>query len=268
MVQPNTDDILRIAEEKQDKVCEVPWHPRLWGCGYKEYWRVSLRLQVPLLIKVLEHYLEFSCVASLSGLYAGECFVWFWPLMKTPISRYLTLVTAHRLDIILTGFRTHRTLDIVSGLQKTGIGIESRVGRERSNNAFSAETGHKFSRSSTRHDLVKPVGGREDERFDLTRISTCFFRSFAWQDWTILVPGVSDCEPGQVRDLVITKLVTRSRSQSILSPADHHTLKQKLCPRPFIIIVCCTSYSFSCVADGIISNWSPGANIIVSCSDN
>ena len=102
--------------------------------------------------------------------------------MKTPISRYLTLLT--RLDMILTGHC----------LQKTGIGIEmSRVGKEQSNNAFSAETGHKFSRSSTRHDLVKPVG-REDERFDLTRISTCLFvlwreKTEPFYNWTVSVSG-------------------------------------------------------------------------------
>ena len=186
--------------------------------------------------------------------------------MKTPISRYLTLVTAHRLDIILTGFRTHRTLDIVSGLQKTGIEIESRVGRERSNNAFSAETGHKFSRSSTRHDLVKPVGGREDERFDLTRISTCFFRSFAWKDWTILVPGVfwlwprsgpgscnyKTCHPEPESEHFITSRPSHFETKTLSASIYNH----------------CVLYSCSFVADGIISNWSPGANIIVSCSDN
>ena len=155
--------------------------------------------------------------------------------MKTPISRYLTLLT--RLDMILTGHC----------LQKTGIGIEmSRVGKEQSNNAFSAETGHKFSRSSTRHDLVKPVG-REDERFDLTQISTCPFvlwreKTEPFYNWTELCLCRADCDPGQVLDVIITKLVTRSRTRSILSPADHPTLKQKL--HPFIIIIVLWLYSW------------------------
>ena len=145
--------------------------------------------------------------------------------MKTPISRYLTLLT--RLDMILTGHC----------LQKTGIGIEmSQAGKERSNNAFSAETGHKFSRSSTRHDLVKHVGSKDE------RSHSNFNLLFPFRNMKRLnyfsprsVCAGPDCDPGQVRDLVITKLVTRSRSRGILSPADRHTLKQKL--HPFIIIV-------------------------------
>ena len=145
--------------------------------------------------------------------------------------------TWHYIDWI----RPHRTLDIVSGLPKTGIGIEmSRVGRrERSNNAFSAETGHKFSRSSTRHDLVKHVGS-EDERSHSNFNLLFPFRNMKRLNYFSprSVCAGPDCDPGQVRDLVITKLVTRSRSRGILSPADRHTLKQKLHPDPFIIIVC------------------------------
>ena len=145
--------------------------------------------------------------------------------MKTPISRYLTLLT--RLDMILTGHC----------LQKTGIGIEmSQAGKERSNNAFSAETGHKFSRSSTRHDLVKHVGSKDE------RSHSNFNLLFPFRNMKRLnyfsprsVCAGPDCDPGQVLDVIITKLVTQSRTQSILSPADRPTLKQKL--HPFIIIV-------------------------------
>ena len=173
-----------------------------------------------------------------SPSYAGKCFVWFWPLMKTPISRYLTLLSCspdltfywlHWPDIGLC-LRCPETRDRERELEMSRVG-----GREGSNNAFSAETGHKFSRSSTRHDFVKPVG-REDERFHLTRIplysSICnmnrlnYFcpRCVGTRLWPRSGPGsynYKTCHP----------------DPDILSPTDQHTLKQKLHPDPFIIIV-------------------------------
>ena len=221
---------------------------------------------------MIKSFFSECCKSStylLSGLHAGECFVWLWRLMKTPISRYLTLVTA--LTDLTLYWLDQTSPDIGHCLRspenRDRDWDEPCRKRERSNNAFSAETGHKFSRSSTRHDLVKHVGS-EDERshsnFSLLFPFWNMKRLNYFSPRSVCVRP--DCDPGQVRDLVITKLVTQSRSRGILSPADRHTLKQKLHPDPFIIIV--FNGHVVCSCDGIISKWSPGANIIVSCSDN
>ena len=175
-----------------------------------------------------------------------------------------------KIYIILTGsgLTGHWTLSPVS--RKQGSGLRWAVSEEESGvitHSPRKQGINSQGRSSTRHDLVKHVGS-EDERSH-SNFSLLFpFRNMKRLNYfsprSVCVRP--DCDPGQVRDLVITKLVTQSRSRGILSPADRHTLKQKLHPDPFIIIV--FNGHVVCSCDGIISKWSPGANIIVSCSDN